>query len=79
MDMLQPPKRVAAQMKDSGVHGDYVFFCAYVQPTPPEGGSIWSATDDLVTLNSECILPCWLSNLLIGILSRIALKLPPRP
>ena len=54
MDMLQPPEQIADQMKKKGIHGDYVFFFAYVQPTPPEGGSIWSAVDELVTINSKC-------------------------
>lgn len=53
MDLLQPPEKIAEQMKDRGVKADYIFFYAYVQPPAPEGGSIWSAVDEMIRLNSE--------------------------
>lgn len=53
--MLQPPEKVAAQMRGKGVKGDYVFFFAYAQPTSPERGTVWSGAEELVKVNSKCI------------------------
>lgn len=39
-------------MKERELKADYVFFFAYIQPKPKDGGSIWSATDELVKVNS---------------------------
>lgn len=53
VDLLQSPEMIAAQLVDRGVHADYVFFFAYIQPTPREGEGIWSAADEMVTVNSK--------------------------
>lgn len=53
VDLLQSPEKVAAQLAERGVRGDYVFFFAYIQPAPKEGEGIWSAAEELVTVNSE--------------------------
>lgn len=52
MDLLESPNKVATQMKASGIKADYVFFFAYIQPKPKDGGDIWSATDEMVKINS---------------------------
>lgn len=52
MDFLQPPDALAAQLTERGVKADYVFFYAYIQPAPKDGGGIWSATEELVKVNS---------------------------
>lgn len=53
MDLLQPPEAVAAQMTERGMNADYVFFFAYIQPKPKEGGDIWSAANEMVEINSK--------------------------
>ncbi|PWY93022.1 hypothetical protein BO94DRAFT_487499 [Aspergillus sclerotioniger CBS 115572] len=55
MDFLNPPTQLAAQMNEQNIKADYVFFFAYVQPTPKEGGSIWSANEELVKLNTQLL------------------------
>ena len=32
---------------------DYVFFAAYLQPPPKEGGGLWSDTQETERLNSK--------------------------
>lgn len=32
---------------------DHIFFFAYLQPPPKEGGGIWSAADELTAVNSK--------------------------
>lgn len=56
MDLLQSPEVLAEQMKERGVIGaDYAFFFAYIQPkAETDGGSIWSAAEKLVEVNSMC-------------------------
>jgi hypothetical protein len=50
--LLQSPEKVA-KLAERGVHGDYVVFFAYIQPTPKEGEGIWSAAEEMVILNSK--------------------------
>lgn len=57
MDLLQPPEKLAVQMKERGMHADHVFFFAYIQTKPKDGGSIWSAADELVKVNSKSSPP----------------------
>lgn len=52
MDLLQSPEKIAEQMHERGMKADHAFFFAYIQPKPKEGGSIWSAVDELVKVNS---------------------------
>lgn len=56
MDFLDSPERIAEQLRLHEIKADYIFFFAYIQPPPKEGGSIWSAVDDLVRVNSEFLL-----------------------
>ncbi|KAG9519282.1 hypothetical protein KCU93_g8129, partial [Aureobasidium melanogenum] len=51
MDLLSEPGDIARQLKERSIKADYVFFFAYVQPKPKEGGSIWSAAEELVKVN----------------------------
>ena len=51
-DLLKDPKDLGAELKESGVKADYVFFYAYIQAPPKEGGLIWSDADEMVRLNS---------------------------
>lgn len=53
MDLLSEPGDIARQLKERSIKADYVFFFAYVQPKPKEGGSIWSAAEELVKVNSK--------------------------
>jgi hypothetical protein len=53
LDLLQDAASIAQQLKDKGINADYVFFFAYIQPTPKKGKSIWSAAEDLVKVNSN--------------------------
>jgi nucleoside-diphosphate-sugar epimerase len=53
IDLLQSSEDVAAELAKRGVRADYVFFFAYIQPTPKGGEGIWSAEDELVTVNSK--------------------------
>lgn len=52
MDLLESPEKVSEQISAGGVKADYAFFFAYIQPKPKDGGDIWSATDELVKVNS---------------------------
>ncbi|PYI08329.1 hypothetical protein BO78DRAFT_441708 [Aspergillus sclerotiicarbonarius CBS 121057] len=70
MDFLNPPAQLASQMEEKNIKADYVFFFAYVQPTPKEGGSIWSAIEELVKLNTQ---------LLQNFLSALTLTSSPLP
>lgn len=53
VDLLQSPDQIAKQLKERGVHANYVFFFAYIQPTPKDDGGIWSDAEKLVRINSE--------------------------
>lgn len=53
IDLLQKPEDIASELSGRGINPDYAFFFAYHQPTPKEGGGIWSAADELVAVNSE--------------------------
>ncbi|RAK98091.1 SDR family oxidoreductase [Aspergillus ibericus CBS 121593] len=55
IDFLKPPSEIAAQIKEKNIKADYVFFFAYTQPTPKEGGSIWSAIEELVKQNTQLL------------------------
>jgi hypothetical protein len=44
---------LAKQMREKGISAEYVFFFAYIQPKPKDGGNIWSAAEDIVTINSK--------------------------
>ncbi|KAJ6007829.1 hypothetical protein N7540_011805 [Penicillium herquei] len=52
IDLLQDPEVVGAQMKERGVKAEYAFFFAYIQAKPEGEGSIWSAADELVRINT---------------------------
>ncbi|KAJ5082238.1 hypothetical protein N7532_011281 [Penicillium argentinense] len=62
VDLLQSPEEIARQLKERGVHADHVFFFAYIQPAPKEGGGIWSDAEELVRVNTQL-----LSNFLGGL------------
>jgi hypothetical protein len=51
--LLQSPEKVVAKLAERGVHGNYVVFFAYIQPTPKEREGIWSAAEEMVILNSK--------------------------
>ena len=53
MDLLASPEDIADQIRANNIKADYVFFFAYIQPNPKDGGNIWSAAEDLVRINSE--------------------------
>ncbi|OOF93312.1 hypothetical protein ASPCADRAFT_173036 [Aspergillus carbonarius ITEM 5010] len=55
MDFLHPPSELAAQMNEKNIKADHVFFFAYIQPTPKDGGSIWSFHEELVKLNTQLL------------------------
>ena len=56
MDFLNSkPEEIANQLKEKGVKADYVFFFAYVQPKPQEGGALWSDHEEMTRVNSEFI------------------------
>lgn len=74
MDFLQPPEAMAAQMAERGVKADYVFFYSYIQPAPKDGGSIWSAAEELVKVNSA--IPTPLLNHLLTSSSQPSAQLP---
>lgn len=52
LDFLQQPAEIAATLKDQGVHADYIFFFAYLQPPPKEGRILWSDADEMCRVNS---------------------------
>ena len=52
LDLLQDPTEISRQLKEGNIRADYVFFFAYIQPKPVEGGSLWSAADELARVNS---------------------------
>ena len=51
-DLLKDPKELGALLKEKGVKADYVFFYAYLQAPPKEGGGPWSDAEEMVSLNS---------------------------
>ncbi|GAB7350444.1 hypothetical protein MBLNU459_g1050t2 [Dothideomycetes sp. NU459] len=51
VDFLQSPGEIAEKLRTNGIKADYVFFFSYVQPSPKEGGGIWSDVDELVRVN----------------------------
>jgi hypothetical protein len=53
MDLLQSPSAIAQQLLEKKIKADHVFFFAYIQPSPVAGGTIWSAADEMVRVNSE--------------------------
>ncbi|KAG9856018.1 hypothetical protein KCU98_g3200, partial [Aureobasidium melanogenum] len=55
MDLLSEPSEIARQLEEKSIKADYVFFFAYLQPKPKEGGSIWSAADELVKVNKALL------------------------
>ncbi|KAK2865044.1 hypothetical protein FQN49_003960 [Arthroderma sp. PD_2] len=46
------PLELANAMKEQGVKADYVFFFSYIQSEPKDGGGIWSASEELVRVNT---------------------------
>ena len=52
-DLLKDPKELGAELKEKGVQAEYVFFYAYIQAPPKEGGGIWSDAEEMVRLNSR--------------------------
>ncbi|KAG9521966.1 hypothetical protein KCV07_g3378, partial [Aureobasidium melanogenum] len=55
MDLLSEPGEIARQLKERNIKADYVFFFAYLQPQPEEGGSLWSAAEELVKVNKALL------------------------
>ncbi|KAH0365400.1 hypothetical protein KCU65_g6118, partial [Aureobasidium melanogenum] len=55
MDLLSEPDDIARQLKVLSIKADYVFFFAYLQPKPKEGGALWSAADELVKVNKALL------------------------
>ncbi|KAF3391200.1 hypothetical protein DPV78_010939 [Talaromyces pinophilus] len=56
VDFLDSPEKIAEQLRLHEVKADYIFFFAYIQPPPKEGGSIWSAVEDLVRVNKQLLV-----------------------
>ncbi|KAF9883242.1 hypothetical protein FE257_003836 [Aspergillus nanangensis] len=56
LDLLASPEDLAKQLEIRGIKADYVFFFAYIQPKPKDGGNIWSAAEDLVTVNKKLLV-----------------------
>lgn len=52
-DLMKDPKEIGALLKEKGVKADYIFFYAYIQAPPKEGGGLWSDADEMVRLNSR--------------------------
>ncbi|KAH8812112.1 hypothetical protein F5884DRAFT_820119 [Xylogone sp. PMI_703] len=50
LDLLQDPKVIADTLISQKVQADYVFFFAYLQPTPKEG-RIWSNAEEITLAN----------------------------
>ena len=46
-------KSVLCHCLTNPLSSDHIFFFAYIQPPPKEGGGIWSAADELTTVNSK--------------------------
>lgn len=44
---------IAKVLREHDVKPDAVFFYAYIQPPPQEGGSLWSDVDVMFTVNSK--------------------------
>ena len=56
MDFLNSkPEEIASQLKEKGVKADYIFFFAYVQPKPQDGGALWSDHEEMTRVNSEFV------------------------
>ncbi|KAL4896603.1 hypothetical protein BDV59DRAFT_198962 [Aspergillus ambiguus] len=57
IDLLASVETIAAQLRTHGVHADYVFFFAYIQPPPKPGSdnSLWSDADELVRVNTALL------------------------
>lgn len=53
-DFLGTPDSIAAILDEHCIKPDVVFFYAYIQPAPKDGGSIWANVEELVSINSEC-------------------------
>lgn len=51
-DLLKDPKELGSQLMEKGVKADYVFFFAYMQAPPKQGGGLWSDAEEMVRLNS---------------------------
>ncbi|KAH8700418.1 hypothetical protein BGW36DRAFT_316283 [Talaromyces proteolyticus] len=56
LDFMDPPEKIAEQLRQDEVKADYIFFFAYIQPPPKEGGNIWSAVEDLVRVNKQLLV-----------------------
>nr|RBQ89231.1 hypothetical protein FVER53263_09975 [Fusarium verticillioides] len=55
VDFLGGSDIIAKVLKEHQVKPDVVFFYAYIQPSPQEGGTIWSNVNDLVTINKALL------------------------
>ncbi|KAI9659752.1 MAG: hypothetical protein M1831_003650 [Alyxoria varia] len=51
-DFLSGEKELGQVLKDNNVSADYVFFFAYIQPTPKPGSGLWSNAEELVQVNT---------------------------
>lgn len=54
-DLLSGTNELGRTLKDLDVNIDYVFFFAYAQPPPANGGRLWSNVDELVSSNSALL------------------------
>ncbi|ETS78307.1 hypothetical protein PFICI_10369 [Pestalotiopsis fici W106-1] len=52
LDFLKSPDEIAGVLQAKGVRADYVFFFAYLQPAPKEGGGLWSDADEMDRVNA---------------------------
>ncbi|KAK9419630.1 hypothetical protein SUNI508_07116 [Seiridium unicorne] len=52
LDFLKGPDEIAATLKEKGVTADHIFFFAYVQVPPKEGGGLWSDVEEMCRVNS---------------------------
>ena len=52
VDFLTSPEKIAKILQEKGVKADYVFFFAYLQPPPKDGGRLWSDAQEMVRVNS---------------------------
>ncbi|KXH57056.1 hypothetical protein CNYM01_10760 [Colletotrichum nymphaeae SA-01] len=54
-DLLAGTEELGCTLKALNVNIDYVFFFAYTQPPPSNGGRLWSNVDEMVSSNSTLL------------------------
>lgn len=57
-DLLDDPSTTAEKLKAQGVRADYVFFFAYLQPSPPPGAPLWSNVEEMCNVNAKLLQNC---------------------